>query len=275
LKCKLSKTTIDYEIRGKGKPILMIHGYRVDRNSLIGAMEPILIKKAGFKRVYFDLPGMGKTKSGKLKNSDDMLETILEFIDEIIPNEKFIIVGYSYGGYLARGVIAEKANYIEGVFLLAPVIYPQIGHRNLPKHNPIFIDEKIMKKLIPKDAQEFSSIAVIQNIKTWERFKNEILPGLRSGEEEFLFRLFKEGYSFSFSVDEKYDKIYTPTLILAGRQDSFVGYIDMLDILEKYPRATFAVLDKAGHILQIEQPKLFTLLVNEWLNRISEENYGK
>jgi hypothetical protein len=33
---------------------------------------------------------------------------------------------------------------------------------------------------------------------------------------------------------------------------------------------TFAVLDKAGHDLQIEQEKLFNALVNEWLDRVEE-----
>ena len=43
---------------------------------------------------------------------------------------------------------------------------------------------------------------------------------------------------------------------------------------ENYPRSTFAVLDRAGHNLQIEQETLFNALVNEWLDRV-EENIGK
>ena len=40
------------------------------------------------------------------------------------------------------------------------------------------------------------------------------------------------------------------------------------DILERFPRATFAVLDLAGLNLQIEQPQLFHALINEWLDRV-------
>ncbi|SDC74660.1 alpha/beta fold hydrolase, partial [Shouchella lonarensis] len=43
---------------------------------------------------------------------------------------------------------------------------------------------------------------------------------------------------------------------------------DALNIMNKYPRSTFAVLDIAGHNLQIEQPQLFHALINEWLDRI-------
>ena len=33
---------------------------------------------------------------------------------------------------------------------------------------------------------------------------------------------------------------------------------------------TYAVLDKAGHDLEIEQEKAFNILVNEWLDRVEE-----
>lgn len=39
-----------------------------------------------------------------------------------------------------------------------------------------------------------------------------------------------------------------------------------------YPRVTFAVLDMAGHNLQIEQPDVFNSLVHNWLNRLEAEN---
>jgi pimeloyl-ACP methyl ester carboxylesterase len=59
-----------------------------------------------------------------------------------------------------------------------------------------------------------------------------------------------------------------PALILTGRQDDITGYADQYPLLPHYPRATFAVLDVAGHNLQIEQPDLFYALVSEWLDRV-------
>ena len=47
------------------------------------------------------------------------------------------------------------------------------------------------------------------------------------------------------------------------------GYEDQYALLPHYPRATYAVLDIAGHNLQIEQPELIGVLIREWLERIS------
>jgi pimeloyl-ACP methyl ester carboxylesterase len=66
------------------------------------------------------------------------------------------------------------------------------------------------------------------------------------------------------------DPFPAPVLILAGRQDSVVGYEAVWGILPSYPRATLAVLDLAGHMLRGEQPLLFTALVDEWLDRVEE-----
>lgn len=61
-----------------------------------------------------------------------------------------------------------------------------------------------------------------------------------------------------------------PTLIVAGRQDATVGYAGAWELVQRYPHATYAVLDRAGHALPHEQIGLFTALVAEWLDRVDE-----
>ena len=56
-----------------------------------------------------------------------------------------------------------------------------------------------------------------------------------------------------------------PTLIVAGRQDTIVGYRDAWSILDSYPRATFVVLDRADHGWPMETPNLLPALIDDWL----------
>ncbi len=128
----------------------------------------------------------------------------------------------------------------------------------------------LLSKLIPEDAENFNSMAVIQSNIIYERYKNEIMSGVKTADIGFLESLKENGYEFSFDVDKINKKFDKPALILLGKQDSSVGYKDAWNILENFPRATFAVLDKAGHNLQIEQGELFNSLINEWLIRVEE-----
>ena len=61
--------------------------------------------------------------------------------------------------------------------------------------------------------------------------------------------------------------------LLAGIHDvpeHEVTYSRAWELLEQYPRATFAVLDAAGHALPHEQPELLRALVTEWLDRVQK-----
>ena len=104
------------------------------------------------------------------------------------------------------------------------------------------------------------------------RFRAEILPGLRIADAEALARI-RSNWTLSNGPesDVPFDR---PSLIVCGRQDDAVGYVDQFALLPHYPRASFAVLDVAEHNLQFEQPELFETLVGDWLDRVADQEGG-
>lgn len=271
MKCNINNISIDYEIIGEGKPVIMLHGYYIDRRIMLGCMEPIFADKEGYKRIYLDLPGMGESESSEsIKSTDDMLEIVLGFIEKMIPNENFLIMAQSYGCYLARGIIHKMQDRVDGMALLCPLIFAE-AHKRHPEEAVILIkDEALLSRIPEEDAEDMNLSFVIQNQKIYERWLNEVMIDDEEVDEEFLSHLQQTGYGFSYDVDQLNKKYEQPVLILTGKQDSVVGYKDVWQILENYPRASFAVLDRAGHLLQIEQEDLFNLFVNEWLTRVNE-----
>jgi pimeloyl-ACP methyl ester carboxylesterase len=265
----LGNVSVYYETYGDGVPVLMIHGFLPDHRLMKGCMEPIFGNRPGWKRIYFDLPGMGNTRRQPwIDSSNKMLEVVLAFVDRILPDQHFVIVGESYGGYLARGLVSKKGELVDGLLLICPLIVPNELERSLPARRTIVEDRRLISELDSSDASEFEPMAVVQNRSNWERFRDEILVGLKVADKAYLERLRCKAYEFSFdpdSLSEPYDR---PVLIVAGRQDTSVGYRDAWRIVENYPRATFVVLDKAGHNLQIEHAQLFNALVSEWLDRV-------
>ncbi len=269
MECKIKNISINYEIVGSGKPIVMIHGYYVDHRIMAGCMEPVFDDKKGYKRIYIDLPGMGKSESAEwIKSSDDILDILVNFIEKIIPSGNFLVAGQSYGGYLARGVVHRMSDRVDGVLLVCPVIIPDFKDRSVEEDVVLVKDMEFLSKLTHEEAEDFN--LVVENERTYERIKNELMCSFELADGEFLRNVQENGYSFSFDVDKLDKKFDKPSLILLGKQDSCVGYKDSWQILENFPRATFAILDIAGHALQIEQESLFNSLVNEWLVRVNE-----
>lgn len=265
--------SIYYEIHGSGIPILMIHGWGPDHRMMKGCMEPIFQSiDTPWQRIYFDLPGMGKTKGQPwITGSDQMLELLCEFIDGIIPNQHFVLVGKSYGGYLARGIIKARESLVDGLLLICPLAIHETQEANAPAFRVLEKDESLLNSLSDKDRQYFEEINVLQNKRVWERFKQDILPGLEIADYAFLENSLGQHVPYTVNVDLVEKPYRQPTLMLMGRQDSAVGYRDHWQLVENYDRASFVILDKAGHNLEIEQEILFNEIVKEWLTRVLEE----
>ena len=265
---------VHYEWRGSGRPIVMIHGFTLDRRSLVACMEPVFASHPGWRRIYFDLPGMGRTPgSSAIASSDDMLDVVLSFIDVVIPGQRFSVVGQSYGGYLARGVLARKAASIDGMALICPVVIAERAKRDLPQHSVVAKDEAFLASLSGADADAFTANFVVQNRLTWQRFQEELLPAIRRADQTLLESIARR-YVLSFDPDALSEPFHRPVLVLTGRQDSDVGYRDQWKMSENFPRVTFAMLDRAGHGLGIEQAGLLTCLAQEWLDRVTEASGG-
>jgi pimeloyl-ACP methyl ester carboxylesterase len=116
---------------------------------------------------------------------------------------------------------------------------------------------------------DFKAGHVVLTRRVWNRYSKEVLPGLKIADYEFLKEI-EKNRAFSFDLEVGAKIFSKPSLLLAGRQDTAVGYHDAWSIVDKYPRMTFVVLDKASHDLEIEQERIFNVLVNEWLDRVEE-----
>ena len=114
--------------------------------------------------------------------------------------------------------------------------------------------------------------SVVQSQKVADFVHTNNTAAGEAGDQAFQAKIREhdENYAFSFDVDARPKPCPAPTLIVTGRQDSITGFRDAWEILENYPRATFAVLDRAGHGLYIEQEELVHALFNEWLDRVEE-----
>lgn len=234
-------------------------------------MSPVFGIKKGYKRIYIDLPGMGKSV-GKIEyaSSDVILDILVHFIESTV-KENYLLIGESYGGYLARGILSRHLQKIDGLMLLCPVVIPEKEKRILPNSKMKINDSGFLDTLNNEEREGFCEYAVIANEITYRRYVDEVLPGLKMADEKFMSAL-EDRYAFSFDVDQiihdySFDK---PTLFLCGRQDDCVGYKDLQSLIDDYSRATFAVIDSAGHNLQLEQRSIFGEMSINWLERIEQ-----
>ncbi len=253
--------------KGAGRPLLMLHGLMLDHRSVL-PFETVFAAQAGWQRIYVDLPGMGQSPCGDIRNSDDMLVAIQGFVTREI-GEPLAVFGYSYGGYLAQGLLASGIEML-GMGLLAPVVETDFENRQLPAMRVLAQDEALLARLDPARRAEFEAFCVLQTEAVFKGTMEELVPGFEIMDEVFIKQL-QAAYAFSFPVDPLPEPFNKPVMMITGRQDQIVGFKDAFALLPNYPRAQFSVLDRAGHNLQIEQRALVESLFGDWLDRMEKD----
>jgi pimeloyl-ACP methyl ester carboxylesterase len=252
---------------GSGLPLLALHGFPVDHRLMSGCLEPIFGRDEPIRRIYPDLPGLGASPGDAVSSTSDVLDHIDGFVEESVGDEPFLLVGESYGGYLARALVQRRRDQVRGLALICPMVVA--SDRHLPARTVRRPDPELIAALDPAEAAEFTDIAAVESAGALARFRAEVAPGLASGDGAAIARI-RSAYALDEPI-ERGEPFIAPTLIVAGRQDWAVGYLDQWNLLEHYPAASFAVLDVAGHNLQFERPALFAALVRDWLDRVADE----
>jgi pimeloyl-ACP methyl ester carboxylesterase len=267
MECQLANSSVHYHTFGQGRPFITVSGAPGDHRIILSWMEPLFSARPGWQRWYFDLPGTGLSRgAAEITGSDQMLDVVCDFIDAVIPGQSFALLGLSYGGYLARGVVYRKPTLVDGLCLLVPWLSDHVN-QTLPAPATCIADPALLAQLPPDEAERFAGLTVLQTPGLLEWYRDVVVPARQGADWTVLDRVVAN-YQFTFDVEaQRFEK---PVLLLTGRQDTHVGYQDSWGILECYPRATFAVLDRAGHALGVEQELLFRALVSEWLDRVEE-----
>ena len=128
--------------------------------------------------------------------------------------------------------------------------------REVPEHTAVVAADDL-------GDEEFRSYFVVQTPAMLERYRRFVAPAAPLTDQSALERI-GERWALTGTDGPAYPG---PTLVVAGRQDSTVGYVAAAELVERYPRATLAVLDGAGHALPHEQPEVMACLLSEWVAR--------
>ncbi len=259
MESRIGEVVVHYVEHGAGRPVLVLHGAGVDHRETEGCFDQALGAYGGLRRVYPDLPGAGRTPApAALRSADDVLDVVLGLADEVAGGEAVLLVGHSAGAHYAQGFAARRPELVAGLALICPLLE---GVRDVPEHRPVVVAGGELGET-ELGVMGFRDYFVVQTPAMLERYRRFVEPGVARADATAMKRI---GGRWKLTMPHRpaYDG---PVLVVAGRQDSTVGYAAAVDLLEVYPRATLAVVDGAGHALPHEQPGVLAGLLVGWLD---------
>jgi len=148
--------TVHHVEHGTGVPLVALHGSGVDHSEMEAAVEAVV--PAGYRRIYPDLPGMGRSTAEGLNGNDDVVRRLGDFLEHLAAGP-VLLLGHSYGAYLTRGVAARRPDAVRGLALLCPAAERS---RNVPEHQVLHQDADAYDELEPDQRAGFDEYFVVR-----------------------------------------------------------------------------------------------------------------
>lgn len=288
---------LHYFADGQGRPVLFVHG-----GPGAPATEPLdglHLLADRYQFLYYDQRGCGAStrpidrfaSSNMWENMQKLDKTLglgtqiadIERIRRIIGEEKLILIGHSWGGFMASLYAAEFPEHVEALILSAPanmLVMPQPEadsdlftsvRDSLPEgQRPEF--EAFMKEYFDFGMlfQKSDADLVAMN----ERFGEYYIQVVEVGDIESSSEQGQSGgwmvWGMYMSMGQRHDyrgtlkTVDAPVLVIHGADD-LQSEAASRQYADLFPNAEFVVIQDASHFSFNQQPEQFAQIVGEFL----------
>lgn len=252
---------IDYVIDGDGGAVhaLVLHGAYSTRDEILPVLGPVL-REAGVRAVYPDLPGMGESRPTTATSSNAVLDALDALVETEFGTAPFLVVGHSFGAFLGRGVAARHPDQVIGLALVSPLVDDFVAE---PER--VVVDDGAADQLDEDMRRDFTGYFAVRTAATRDRFLRFVVPALGRYDADAVERIMQASV---LDLDPANDPYAGPMVIVAGRDDALVGWRAQARLVDVHPRATLGVVADAGHALLHERPDLVIAVIRDLLRRV-------
>lgn len=261
-KVKLNNKLFYYEVYGNGDPLLLISGLGSDSSSWAGVVKKFLLN---FKVIIFDNQGTGRSDDMRKPHTIHQMASDTISLLDYLKIKRSHIIGHSMGGYIAQDI---AINYPERVNKLILEGTASVSSR---RNNELFFE--FYKNLNAKEdfgnwIRKWAYWLFSPRTFTVGRFVENFVKGA----EKYPYHTSADNFKAQleairlFDVRAKIGLIKAKTLILEGKDDILITPQEAGILAKNIHKSVFKLLDGAAHSIHIENPKLFTDTVLEFLN---------
>lgn len=260
LKIRINGITINYAKTGNGPSIVMVHGLT---NNWFGWGRLIREVEGDFTLFVLDLPGYGDSGDLLLKHYsvEQQAEYVAEFIEQVVP-DKPVVIGLSMGSLITAEVGRILEGKIRAIVLMGPVfnsgrtsLLTKLLRYELQLVKLSDKAQSILKRIV---ASRWFGYAANKYLHMYEfrRYLSD-LYGL-VGRQKMRKKVFVDmGISVAkYQLNPVLEKLSLPVLLVYGKYDKVSNPTQIAELpLLKKDNIHLSVIDQAGHVVSVEQPK--------------------
>jgi pimeloyl-ACP methyl ester carboxylesterase len=205
-----------------------------------------------------DLSALGRIHYGNVYQ-DSTLDGMARRVLEQAP-ERFVLVGFSMGGFVARVLTLMAPERVSGVAFVAS------SARGYSKEET----ERRKAGYRPADRPPRATDAPSTALGLHPDRENDpvLIARLRAMQRR-LGREVRARQAALVRLDGHADleRITCPALVVACRQDRLRRFAETERMAQHLPHATFKVIEDCGHMAPLEKPHELAALLGDWIGR--------
>jgi pimeloyl-ACP methyl ester carboxylesterase len=242
-KININGIELAYERRGKGSPLVLLHGYPLDHH-IWDVVAPMLEEK--FDLLLPDLRGFGESTTVETPYTlDDFASDIAGLLDHL-GLERTAIAGHSMGGYIALAFARLYPGRVGGLGLVSSQVLADPPDRREGRFKSATeVAEKGIDSVVEAMASKLSPSEEVQIFvtRTMQRQKPAAFIGALRAMAERM------------DATSLLGSMRYPVVVIHGNADNLISIDRAREVKAALPESHFVELKDAGHMPMMEAPQ--------------------
>jgi 3-oxoadipate enol-lactonase len=259
MRAQLNDIVLGYDASGSGRPLVLIHGYPLNRKLWRFQMDNLT---EAARLIAPDLRGHGESSGAEAASVDRYADDLVELLDDLGLAGPAVVAGLSMGGYVALAFFRRHPERVAALILAATRAGAdsEAGKANRDKAIALAREkgvEAIAESMLPKMLAPASYDA-----------KPELADEVRHMMAATpLNAVIGDLSAMRDRPDstELLGGILQPVLVIHGQEDQLIPPSEAEAAYARLPNARLALIPRAGHLLNLEQPEAFDAEVRTFL----------
>jgi len=255
-------TTIEYDDVGNGMPLLLIHGFPLDRSLWRSQIEGL---QSAARVVAPDLRGFGQSGDAPETMTMDEYAADLKALLDALNVKQAVVCGLSMGGYIALAFLAKYPGMLKGLILAntrAGADSEQAREARYANAQKAFdegvpaIAEGMLPKMLTEAtrANRDSLTAYVRSMMAHQPAK-----GVAAAQRGMAARPDRTSMLAAINI---------PTLIITGSADTLIPPSESEAMAKAIPGSKLVVVPDVAHLSNVENPDAFNAAVREFIGKL-------
>lgn len=263
----IQDTQLSVEERGSGPPLLLIHGFPLNREMWRPQIE---VLSSSAHVIAPDLRGHGESAPTPGPYTMELLaDDCAAILNSLDVDKPAVVCGLSMGGYVAFAFYRKYPSLVSGMILAATragADSPEAQENrdkaaaSVEENGIQVVNEGMLPKLMASKTYA-DRPELVNQVKT-------IIDQISSqGMGAALM-----GMKTRPDSTPRLDDIRVPVLILHGADDQIIPPSEAESMHARISDSQLKIISNAGHLPNLEQPKVFNQAVTSFLSSIDKQN---